>query len=115
MPSVREIDRTTGVSSTTVVTLSMKADTTAVTSESAMSRRTGFPRESCAERTPSQRKKPVWRRAPAMTIMPANRKMTFQSTAPKASSWSMIPIATSESPASSAMSVRSKRSVAMSA
>ena len=48
-----------------------------------------------------------------MTIMPASRKMTFQSTAANASSWSRMPRATSSRPPSSAMSVRSKRSVAM--
>ncbi len=109
------MERMTGVSSTTVVTLSRKAESSAVIVDMAMSRRSGWPRERRTARTPSQRKKPVWRSAPAMTIMPASRKMTFQSTAPKASSWSMMPMNTRHRPARSATSVRSSRSVAMSA
>ena len=112
-PSLRATDSVTGVMSNTVVTLSRKAETPAVTRHRMMSRRRGSPRDMRTECTASHWKKPVLARALASTIIPANRKMTLRSMAAKAVSWSMTPRTIRSSPAKSATSVRSRRSEAM--
>ena len=107
------MDRVTGVSRTTVVTLSRTAARTAVRSDRTSSRRNGWPREAWMANPATYSKKPVLLRPPANTIIPASRKMTFKSIAAKASSWSMTPSTTTSTPPSRAISVRSKRSEAM--
>ena len=89
-PSVRAIDSVTGVSSTTVVTLSRTDDSSAVATARRTSSRNGSPRERWIARPATYSKKPVLRSPPARIIIPANRKMTLKSIPAKASSWSMI-------------------------
>ena len=104
-----------GVSRTTVVTLSRKADRTAVNTVSETSRRNGFPSESRIAWPATYSKKPVFRSAPAMIIIPTSRKMTLKSIAANASCWSTTPRTMTSMAPRSATSVRSKRSDAISA
>ena len=105
----------TGARSTTVVTLSRNALTTAVTME--VSTRSAYGRPS-ARRTASTAihwKTPVFAAMFAMTIIPASRRMTLRSTNANASFWStMRKRIMSEAPRSAA-SVRWIFSVTMSA
>ena len=106
-------ERMIGVIRTTVVTLSMKADTTAVTMERIRSSRIGWPCDSITDRIASQSKNPVRARTDAITIIPTRRKMTLRSTAANASFWSMMPRRTTSRPPAIAISVRSQRSIAI--
>ncbi len=114
-PSRRATDRVTGTIRTTVVTLSSAADRTAVSVASRISSSRGLPRAVATERCASHSKMPVRARMPAMTIMPASRKMTFRSIAANASCWSRMPAATRMRPPSNATTVRSPTSTAISA
>ncbi len=78
----------TGAMSTMMVTLSRKAERTAVARERTTSIRMGLPPASLAERTASHGKTPVFARMLTMIIMPARRKMTLRSMAAKACRWS---------------------------
>ena len=77
--------------------------------------RSGSPFAILTVRTASQPKTPVRRRTPAMIIMPASRKITFQSTARKPDSWSTIPSTMTATAPSRAATVRSTRSEAIAA
>ena len=72
--------RVTGATSSTVVTLSSRAEATAVMTISIAMTRKGRPRARFAAQIARYSKTPVWRSTPTMTIIPSSRKMTFQST-----------------------------------
>jgi hypothetical protein len=74
MPSRRATDSVTGVISSTVVTLSRKADRNAVMTHRMMSSRSGSPRDIRTEWTANHWKKPVRASALASTIIPASRR-----------------------------------------
>ena len=85
-PEAFAIESVTGTISTTVVTLSRKAEATAVTSERMTSSRAGAVGGLAgADREPLEDAGlgMMW----AMIIIPASRKMTLRSTAAKASAW----------------------------
>ena len=111
--SVRAIDSVTGVSRTTVVTLSRTAESSAVATARITSSRNGSPRERWMASPATYSKKPVLLSPPARIIIPASRKMTLKSIPANASSWSTIPRTTTSRPPSSATRVRSKRSEAI--
>ena len=112
-PSLAATARVTGVISTTVVTLSRNAETTAVTTARMISSRSGWPCDARTDRIASHSKNPVCARIPASTIIPASRKMTLRSMASKACSWSRTPRTTIARPPSRAAMVRSTRSDAI--
>ncbi len=101
------------MTSTTVVTLSRNADSTAVTSERIMSRAIGRPCDRATERMAIHSKNPVFTSTEAITIIPASRKMTSRLIAAKASCSSRMPSATSIRPAMTAVMVRSGFSIAI--
>ena len=72
--------RVTGAISSTVVTLSSRAEATAVSTTSSAMIRNGRPRARFATQMATYSKTPVCRSTPTMTIIPSSRKMTFQST-----------------------------------
>ena len=111
----RATESVTGVISTTVVTLSRNAESSAVIVARISSSRIGCPSESITERTASHSKNPVLDRIDAITIIPTSRKMTLRSIAAKASCWSRMPSTTIRRPPMSAIRVRSQRSIAISA
>ena len=113
IPRRRETERVTGVISTTVVTLSNSAETTAVTRARIRSSRIGWPADTTTDRIASHSKNPVRPRIDAMIIIPTSRKMTLKSIAANACRWSTIPSITIARPARSAISVRSQRSTAI--
>ncbi len=84
--SVRAIDSVTGVSRTTVVTLSRTADSSAVATASMTSSRNGSPRDRWMASPATYSKKPVLLSPPARIIIPASRKMTLKSIPANASS-----------------------------
>ena len=69
----------TGAMSNTVVTLSSRADATAVTSTSRIMTRSGEPRARLADQIATYSNTPVWRSTLTMIIMPNSKKMTSQS------------------------------------
>jgi len=105
--------RVTGTTSTTIVTLSRKAELSAVTTQRTRRIRTGRPRPSRTAWTASHWKSPVSRRMLAMTIIPTSRKMTFQSMARNASAWVRTRRRIIATPPSMAETVRWTRSVTM--
>ena len=107
--------KTTGVSSTTVVTLSRNALTTAVTSDVNTSNAYGRPPARRTASTAIHWKTPVFAVMFAMIIMPARRKITLKSTAANASRWSTTLSRIMSDAPSSAASVRWIFSVTMSA
>ena len=84
--SVRATTSVTGASSTTVVTLSRKAEATAVMAQRINSTRTGLPRATFTVRIASHWKTPVLASVFAIIIMPASRKITSSEMASKARS-----------------------------
>ncbi len=104
-----------GVISTTVVTLSMSADTTAVMIEMSTSRRYASPAVRSTASAASHSNKPVFARMLAMTIIPTSRKMTFQSTtaSENASCCVIRPSASTATAPTSAATVRCTRSEMM--
>ncbi len=83
-PSVSATTSVTGAISTTVVTLSRKAEATAVIRHSRISTRIGLPFAAFAERIAIQRKTPVSAIVLAMIIIPTSRKITSRSIASNA-------------------------------
>jgi hypothetical protein len=73
------ISSVTGVNSSTVVTLSRNAEATAVSAISITMMRNGLPSASFAQRTAAHSNTPVVDRTWTSTIIPINRKITFQS------------------------------------
>ena len=84
--SASAISSVTGASSRTVVTLSSRAESTAVITAKMSMIRTGSPRPILALRMAMYSNRPVGRMRLMMIIMPTSRKMTFQST-PYSSIW----------------------------
>ena len=72
--------RVTGAISSTVVTLSSRAEATAVMMTRSTIIRNGRACARCADQMARNSKTPVCRRTPTITIIPKSRKMTFQST-----------------------------------
>ena len=79
-PSRSQTSRVTGAISSTVVTLSKKAEATAVMSTSSTITRNGEPLARLAAQMATYSNTPVRRSTPTMIIMPSSRKMTSQST-----------------------------------
>src|SRR5690606_41327034 len=69
----------TGATSRMIVTLSRIGEATAVITISTTISRYGRPRDFFAAHRPRYSNRPVWRMMPTITIIPNNRKMTFQS------------------------------------
>ena len=96
----------TGATSSTVVTLSSRAEAKAVIRTSRTIIRNGRARARCADQIARNSKTPVCRRTPTITIIPNSRKMTFQSipvSSEKKISWPRTaPIATIAAAPSSA-------------
>ena len=115
MRSRLAMKKVTGTMSTTVVTLSSTADTTAVTIDAMTSTRYGSPRVMRTASTAIHWKRPVFASMFAMTIIPASRKITLKSTtdSEKASPWLRSPVAMTTTAPRSAASVRCSRSVTM--
>ncbi len=113
MSSRLATEKMIGVMRTTVVTLSRKAETIAVTAARMIRSRIGWPCDRRTERMARSSKNPVFARTDAITIIPASRKMTFRSIAANASCWSRTPRTMTSIAPMSAMSVRSHRSIVM--
>jgi hypothetical protein len=78
-PSRSQTSRVTGATSSTVVTLSIAADTTPVTTIRITMIGNGRPRARLAAQIATYSNRPVRFSTPTMSIMPSSRTMTFQS------------------------------------
>ncbi|OPZ90872.1 MAG: hypothetical protein BWY73_01228 [candidate division TA06 bacterium ADurb.Bin417] len=97
----------TGAMSSTVVTLSRKAEIRAVMAGKKSRISSGLPRAALAERMARYWKRPVFLATATTSIMPTSRKMVFQSIAAKASAWPSTPVARTTTAASSEMTAAS--------
>ena len=103
----------TGTISSTVVTLSSSAETTAVTSTSRARMPAGLPRATLAARIARYSKMPLFRAIETITIIPASNPMVLKSIPATASSWFRIPVAIIRIAPSRATMARLRRSVMM--
>ena len=79
VPSRSQTSSVTGATSSTVVTLSSRAEATAVSTTSMTMTRKGRPRARFADQIAMNSNTPVCLTMPTMIIIPSSRKMTFQS------------------------------------
>ena len=99
--------------SSTVVTLSSRAEATAVTSDSISSTPQGSALTFLADQIARYWKTPDWRVMATMTIIPISRPMVLKSTPRMAASWLSTPPKIISPAASRAMTARLIRSVMM--
>ncbi len=117
-PRRRQTTNVTGATSSTVVTLSSSADATAVTSTSITMTGNGLPFARLAAQIARYSNTPVRCSTATMSIIPASRKMTFQSmpvrSEKKACSASTAPMTSMSAAPPSAAATRCTFSVAIS-
>jgi len=106
--------KVTGAISSTVVTLSRKAETTAVISDSSARIAQGFARAFFADHTARNSNMPVRRAMPTSTIMPVNSAIVLKSMPRIASSWLSTPETIRAPAPSSAIIERLMRSATIS-
>ena len=117
VPSRSQMSSVTGATSSTVVTLSRNAESTAVISTSMTMIRNGRPFARFAAQIARYSNTPLCCRIPTMIIMPSSRKMTFQSmplSSEKKIDWSSVaPMSTISAAPTRATVTRGTFSVAM--